>query len=174
MVSGNILLMNTRYRMLMTRLVSWGVIIVNWLTIGSAEAENNLTTLMTQRNDHSNPKSGHLNTTTYNKDPNEQELQMRTRQASATTAEVPVFFMAASLKDEGGLLRSDGVRESWIKETELKREVEDTPQLERTWGESSTGWAEDSESWLTIGNMFDRGQPSKESLEPPRHHRLDV
>ena len=70
----------------MTRLVSWGVIIVNWLTIGSAEAENNLTTLMTQRNDHSNPKSGHLNTTTYNKDPNEQELQMRTRQASATTA----------------------------------------------------------------------------------------
>jgi hypothetical protein len=132
---------------------------------------------MTQRNDQSGAKSGHQNTTTYDGEPNEQELQMRTRQASATTAEVPVFFTAASLKDEGGLLRSDGVRESWIKDTELKREVEVIPQLtgpERTFGESSTGWAEDTKSGLTVSNTFVRGQRSEESLGPLRHHRLDV
>ena len=62
--------------------------------------------------------------------------EMRTRQASATTAEVPVFFKAVSLKDEGGLLRNDGCRESWIEEVEASLHELRTPRLkesERVW-----------------------------------------
>lgn len=29
--------------------MSWGIIVINWLTIGSAEAEANITTLMSQK-----------------------------------------------------------------------------------------------------------------------------
>ncbi|KAF3044391.1 hypothetical protein E8E12_010091 [Didymella heteroderae] len=172
--------------------VSWGVIVVNWLTIGSAEAESNLTTLMSQRtlpNGHASkpdpishfdigliPHKG----SSDNEDP--QELATRTRQASATTAEVPVFYKAASLKDEGGLLRSDGVRESWNLETGLVGghtsrdesliktggdESIGLPRLkepERTWGESSRGWAEGSKMWITVNDRVVRGRDSEESL----------
>lgn len=162
--------------------VSWGVIVVNWLTIGSAEAENNLTTLMSQRNDLSGSKPEpqsrfDIGITTYNEETNQQELQMRTRHASATTAEVPVFFKAASLKDEGGLLDSDGVRESWITETGLVREVQEVPQLtepERTWGMPSSGWAESSKSWITVDDVAVKGVSCDENLGPFRHHRMDV
>ena len=84
--------------------------------------------------------------------------EMRTRQASATTAEVPVFYKAASLKDEGGLLRDDGVRESWIKETEADIEAPKLKEPERTWGESSRGWAEESKTWITVNNRVVRGE----------------
>lgn len=35
--------------MLIICTVSWGVLIVNWLTVGSAKAEKNLTTLISQQ-----------------------------------------------------------------------------------------------------------------------------
>lgn len=170
---------------MLTKVVSWGVMVVNWLTIGSAEAENNLTTLMSQRtlhNDQPGAKPGphdrfDIGLTTHNEEPSQQEMQTRTRQASATTAEVPVYYKAASLKDEGGLLKSDGVRESWIKETELRNDSEEIPQLthpERTWGEPSSGWVEGNKSWVTVNDRVVRGQQSEESLGPFRHHRLDV
>lgn len=165
--------------------VSWGIIIVNWLTIGSAEAENNLTTLVSQRtirNDQSGPTLDPISRfdaglMTHTEELSQQEMQTRTRQASATTAEVPVFYKAASLKDEGGLLGQDGVRESWIQETEVMQESSSAPQLkepERTWGEPSKGWAEGSKSWITINDRVVRGQMSDESLGPLRHHWLDV
>lgn len=165
-------------------LVSWGVIVVNWLTIGSAEAESNLTTLMSQRTLLNKPGSrpdpiGHfdIGLVTYNQSSDledSRDTAMRTRQASATTAEVPVFYKAASLKDEGGLLGNDGVRESWNLESEHggarrsrgrtwgESEVSEdigenvgAPRLkepERTWGESSKGWAEGSKMWITVND----------------------
>lgn len=165
--------------------MSWGVVIVNWLTIGSAEAETNLTTLMSQRtirNDQSGAKPDlsscfDAGLQTQYDQPTQQEMQIRTRQASATTAEVPVFYKAVSLKDEGGLLKSDGVRESWIKETACDREAIEVPQLgapERTWGESSQGWADESKNWASVHDRVVGGERSEESLGPFRHHRLDV
>lgn len=153
--------------------VSWGVVIVNWLTIGSAEAENNLTTLMSQRtlrNDQTGPIADSnsrfdVGLTTRRSEPTQQEMQTRIRQASATTAEVPVFYKAASLKDEGDLLGQDGVRESWIQETEIQQAPEvrqgevGAPKLrepERTWGEPSQGWAEGSKSWITVNDRMVR------------------
>lgn len=167
---------------MLTKPVSWGVIVVNWLTIGSAEAESNLSTLVSQRTILNKPGSrsdplGHLDSglVARNK-PSElkesQEVAMRTRQASATTTEVPMFYEAASLKDEGGLLRSDGVRESWNLETghvgghlnrgqdcEEASGVEDLgfprlKKLERTWGESSKSWAEGSKVWITVNDRI--------------------
>ncbi|KAJ4398309.1 hypothetical protein N0V91_010285 [Didymella pomorum] len=172
--------------------VSWGVIVVNWLTIGSAEAESNLTTLMSQRTllDNNNkpgtkpdPMSrfdiglGGINEPVELAESS--KIEMRTRQASATTAEVPVFYKAASLKDEGRLLNSDGVRESWHLETghvdgplnsgqalEEERGSDDfgaprlAPRLkepDRIWGESSEGWAEGSKMWITANDRAMRG-----------------
>jgi hypothetical protein len=103
--------------------------------------------------------------TIHNEELHQQEV--RTRQASATTAEVPVFYKAASLKDEGGLLREDGVRESWIKETEVDLESFKASQLkepERTWGESSRGWAEGSKTWVTVNNRLVRDERSDRRL----------
>ncbi|KAJ8118767.1 hypothetical protein OPT61_g303 [Boeremia exigua] len=165
--------------------VSWGVVIVNWLTIGSAEAESNITTIISQRtlrNDPAALKSDpqtrfDIGLTTHTEEPNQQEMQTRTRQASATTADVPVFYNSVSLKDEGGLLKQDGVRESWISQKEVNDETASVPQLrepQRTWGESSRGWAEGSKSWITINDKVVRGQKSEESLGPFRHHRMDV
>lgn len=167
--------------------MSWGVIIVNWLTIGSAEAENNLTTLMSQRTLRADQSGGkpdpssrfNLGLTVYQDEgPTQQEMQTRTRQASATTAEVPVFYKVASLKDEGGLLRSDGVRESWLKETERSCETMEVPQLrepERAWGESRKGgWAEGSKSWVTVNDRVVRGERSEEGLGPFRQNRLEA
>ncbi|KAF2626168.1 hypothetical protein BU25DRAFT_344289, partial [Macroventuria anomochaeta] len=164
--------------------ISWGIIIVNWLTIGSAEAENNLTTLMSQRtlrndqpgsNSKSNPHSRFdIGLITHNEEPS-QEIQIHARQLSATTAEVPVFYKAASLKDEGVLLRQDGVRESWIKETDTNVEISKAPQLrdpERTWGKSSMGWAEGGKTSITVNDRVVRGQVSEDSLEPVWHFRL--
>ncbi|KAF9700565.1 hypothetical protein EKO04_001637 [Ascochyta lentis] len=158
--------------------VSWGVIIVNWLTIGSAEAENNLTTIMSQRTmrpdqNSSNPDAHSrfdAGLTTHTDEPHTQE--MRTRQASATTAEVPVFYKVASLKDEGGLLREDGVSESWIKDVQIvPHDAGAVPRLREpasTWGESSRGWAEGSKSWVMVNDRVVRGQKSEESLGPER------
>ncbi|UPX15601.1 uncharacterized protein EKO05_0006044 [Ascochyta rabiei] len=161
--------------------ISWGVIIVNWLTIGSAEAENNLSTLMSQRTLRSDAwgskPDSHIRfdvgLTTHADEPHPQE--MRTRQASATTAEVFVFYNAASLKDEGGLLRQDGVRESWIKETECPPHIAQVPPRlgdpAASWDEPSQGWAEDSKScWVTVtvNDRVVRGQRSEESLGPER------
>lgn len=87
-----------------------------------------------------------------------QEMVMRTRQVSATTAEVPVFYKAASLKDEGGLLRSDGVRESWNLKT---GQVPKLKEPERMWGESSRGWAEGSKMWITVNDRVVRGRDGK-------------
>jgi len=81
------------YRQL-TNTVSWCVVIVNWLTIGSAEAERNLTTLMTQRSKARRsvpPEDIGLNST--------------------VVSEAPVFFKPMSLKDEGGLLRDSQPQE---------------------------------------------------------------
>ena len=108
--------------------------------------------------------------TTHNEESHQQEMCMR--QTSATTAEVPVFYKAASLKDEGGLLREDGVRESWIKETEVDLEALKASQLkepERTWGESSRGWAEGSKTWITVNDRHVRDERSDERLGPVRH-----
>jgi hypothetical protein len=143
------------------------VIVVNWLTIGSAEAESNLTTLMSQRTLLNKPGSKpdpisrfDIGLVVHNEPAQHEEsrkIEMRTRQASATTAEVPVFYKAASLKDEGGLLGSDGVRESWHSETGLVgghlgrgQDWEEASSVEHggfsrlkvpecTWGESSKG-----------------------------------
>lgn len=148
--------------------VSWGVIVVNWLTIGSAEAESNLTTLMSQRTLRADaPKFDptsrfDIGLIAHNEEPS-QEMKMRTRQASATTAEVPIFYKAASLKDEGGLLRKqDGVRESWNLET---GRVPRLKEPERTWGESSRGWAERSKMWITVNDRVVR-RGSEDSLGP--------
>ncbi|KAH6633121.1 hypothetical protein C7974DRAFT_412144 [Boeremia exigua] len=160
--------------------VSWGVVIVNWLTIGSAEAEQNLTTLQSQRNGQPGAKADHIDTSLVTRDDEpsqQQEMETRTRQASATTAEVPVFYKAASLKDEGGLLRHDGVRESWIQEVEIDVESAHAPQLAEpgeNWGESSRGWAEGSKMWITVNDKVVRGQSNEANSGPFRNYRLDV
>lgn len=153
---------------MLTTIVSWGVIVVNWLTIGSAEAENNITMLMSQRtlrNDqpsrsskrdaHSRPNSRLDNgLTTHDYEPYQ---EMRTRQASVTTAEVPVFYMATNLNDEGDFLRHDSVRDSWIKENEVDEsdiECSQVREPERTWGANSKGWAGGSKSWVTINDRI--------------------
>ncbi|KAF3050364.1 hypothetical protein E8E11_009084 [Didymella keratinophila] len=167
--------------------VSSGVIVVNWLTIGSAEAESNLTALMSQRTLLNQPSTKpdpvsrfDIGLVAHNEPAEHEEsrrIEMRTRQASATTAEVPVFHKTSSLKDGGGLLENDGVRESWNLETGLvggrldrgrhwgimeeERRTEDfeVPRLkepERTWGESSKGWAEGSKMWITVNDRVVR------------------
>ena len=163
----------------LTKSVSWGVIIVNWLTIGSAEAESNLTTLMSQRtlrNDQAGEASGggssksnlrapfDIGLTTHgDNEEHNQEMQVRARQTSATTAEVPVSYKTTSLKDEGGLLRKDGVRESW----RLDMEASEVPKLrepERMWGEDSKGWSEGSKSWTTVNDRVVTGQRSEDDM----------
>ena len=104
------------------------------------------------------------------------KIEMRTRQPSVTTAEVPVFYKAASLKDEGGLPGNDGVRESWHLETgqgggrlDSGRDREEVEQVEhfgvsrlrepeRTWGESSKDRAEGSQMWITVNDRVVRGR----------------
>ncbi|KAF2788086.1 hypothetical protein K505DRAFT_286769 [Melanomma pulvis-pyrius CBS 109.77] len=61
--------------------VSWGIIVINWLTIGSAEAESNLTTLMSQR------------TITTAEEPLGLRTASRSRQGSVMTAvEAPPYI----------------------------------------------------------------------------------
>ncbi|KAF2125334.1 hypothetical protein P153DRAFT_389497 [Dothidotthia symphoricarpi CBS 119687] len=78
--------------------ISWGIMVINWLTIGSIEAEKQLTTLMTQR---SVAQRGGT--------PDNDDSELQTRYESDThdlgiAVEVPVHFKQASLRDEGGLL----------------------------------------------------------------------
>lgn len=97
--------------------------------------------------------------------------EMRTRQASATTAEVPVFFKAVSLKDEGGLLKNDGCRESWVEEIEANSHKLRTPRLkepERAWEGGFKGWAEGCMSQNTINDRVVREERSEENLGPLR------
>ena len=188
LLASTLVLRNIISGLLLTKPVSWGVIVVNWLTIGSAEAESNLTTLMSQRTLLNQPGTKpdpvsrfDIGLIAHNEPAEHEEsrrIEMRTRQASATTAEVPVFFRAASLKDEGGLLGNDGARESWNLETgivggrldggrhwgdleeERRTEGFGVPRLkepERTWGESSKGWAEGSKMWITVNDRVVRG-----------------
>ena len=91
------------YRQLTTT-VSWCVVIVNWLTIGSAEAERNLTTLMTQRSKARRsvpPEDNGLNST--------------------VVSEAPIHFKTVSLKDEGGLLRDLQLQE--LEKSKVVRDV---------------------------------------------------
>jgi hypothetical protein len=162
--------------------VSWGVIVVNWLTIGSAEAENNLTSLISQRtirgpNSNNRPKSNNLahfdiGLSTHAPEDESNAQEMRTRQASATTADVPVFYKTASLKDEGGLLRQDGVRESWIKECdEAYDAVSELREPEKSWeGSAGKAWdaAGERKSWVTINDRVVREERSNDSLGPLR------
>jgi hypothetical protein len=65
--------------------VSWGIIVINWLTIGSAEAEANITTLMTQKTIPSAERPLELRTASWS------------REGSVmTSVEVPVFIQQPS------------------------------------------------------------------------------
>lgn len=103
--------------------VSWGVIIVNWLTIGSAKAESNLTTLMSQRTLCNNSKNdvapflrlqgkrkpGLLST----------GMEMQSGNFTPPKAQGEMLCEVISFKDEGGLLKNDRVSKVWDAEREV-------------------------------------------------------
>ena len=123
-------------------LVSWGIIIVNWLTIGSAKAESNLTTLMSQRtlcnsNTEVAPflrlqgkrKPGLLST----------EIEMHSGRFPLHKADGEMLCKAISFKDEGGLLKNDSVSKAW--DVEMGNEVEEPA---RSWQGRGTDSATDT------------------------------